>query len=87
MLFKLLTLPVTGPLDTVLWVGKKLQEAAERELNDVEEIKRQLTKLERAFDAGEISEEDFERDELVLVNRMTAAIKAKAQAKAKAGGS
>lgn len=80
MLLKLLTLPVTGPLDTVLWVGQKLQEAADRELNDVEEIKRQLTRLEKAFDAGEIEEAEFEREELILVTRMSAAVKARAKA-------
>lgn len=80
MLLKLLSLPVTGPIDTVLWVGRKLQEAADRELNDVEEIKRQLTRLEKAFDAGEIEEDVFEREELELVSRMSAALKARAKA-------
>ena len=80
MLLKLLTLPVMGPINTAIWVGHKLKEAADRELNDVGEIKRQLTRLEQAFDAGEMNEEEFERLELELINRMAAALKSKAVA-------
>lgn len=73
MLFKLLTAPITAPLDTVTWLGKKLADKADEELNDTEELKRQLVALEARLEAGELTEEEFEELELDLVRRLQAA--------------
>lgn len=73
MLFKLLTAPVTAPLDTVTWLGKKLAEQAEEQLNDTEELKRQLVALEAKLGAGELTEDEFEELEIDLVRRLQAA--------------
>jgi hypothetical protein len=70
MLFKLLTLPVTGPLAGVMWVGEKVHEAALTKLNDPTEIKRKLVALEQALEAGEIAEPEFEALELELLTRL-----------------
>ena len=81
MLFKLLSAPVTAPLNTVTWIGKQLAEQAEDQLNDTEELKRQLVALEERLDQGELTEEEFEELELDLVMRLQAAAK-----RMKAGG-
>lgn len=75
MLFKLLSAPVTAPLNTVTWIGKRLAEQAEEQLNDTEELKRQLVALEQKLEAGEMTEEEFEELELDLVMRLQAAAK------------
>lgn len=75
MLFKLLSAPVTAPLNTVTWIGKRLAEQAEDQLNDTEELKRQLVALETRLETGELSEEEFEELELDLVMRLQAASK------------
>lgn len=72
MLGKLLLAPVTAPLGATLWLSKKVHEAAETELNDPAEIKRELTRLEAQLEAGEITEEAFEEVELVLLTRLKA---------------
>jgi hypothetical protein len=68
MLLKLLTLPVTGPLDGIFWIGEQILERANAELDDKENLQKQLLALQLAFDIGDISEEDFEiqEEELLL---------------------
>jgi hypothetical protein len=75
MLFKLLSLPVTGPLDAVQWIGAKIHEAAEAQLNDTDAIKRELVALEKRLESGELSEAEFEEIELGLVKRLQEAAK------------
>ena len=68
MLIKLLTLPITGPLDGIFWLGEQILERANAELDDKENLQKQLLALQLAFDIGDISEEDFEiqEEELLL---------------------
>jgi hypothetical protein len=70
MLFKLLSLPVSLPLDGVQWIGAKIHEQALAALNDPTELKRQLSALERKLEAGEIAEEEFEALENELLLRL-----------------
>lgn len=68
MLIKLLTLPIMGPLDGIFWIGEQILERANAELDDKENLQKQLLALQLAFDIGDISEEDFEiqEEELLL---------------------
>lgn len=70
MLFRLLTAPVKGPIDLVVWTGKKIQDAAEQEMNNPERIKQELVSLEEKLDRGELSEEEFEALELKLITQL-----------------
>ncbi len=70
MLFKLLMLPVSGPLAGLEWVGAKIHEAALAKLNDPTEIKRQLVALEAKLEAGELAEAEFEALEDELLQRL-----------------
>ncbi|MBC7577755.1 gas vesicle protein GvpG [Tardiphaga sp.] len=70
MLFKLLTLPISLPIDAVGWIGNKITEAAEQQLYDTEAIKRQLEALEERLVSEELTEVEFEELELMLINRL-----------------
>lgn len=66
LLTRLLTLPVSGPL----WVMEKVVEEAERAYYDEGAIRAQLTQLEVAYEAGELSEEELEEAEDILLERL-----------------
>ena len=57
-----------GPLDGIFWIGEQILERANAELDDKENLQKQLLALQLAFDIGDISEEDFEiqEEELLL---------------------
>ncbi|WP_328540279.1 gas vesicle protein GvpG [Streptomyces sp. NBC_00344] len=57
-----------APVRGVVWVADRLTEAADRELHDPAVIRAQLGALNRAFDDGDISEEQFEREEERLLD-------------------
>ncbi|HIK29367.1 MAG: gas vesicle protein GvpG [Oscillatoriaceae bacterium SKW80] len=63
MILRLLTLPITGPLEGILWIGEQLLERANAEIDEKENLKKRLLALQLAFDMGEISEEEFEIQE------------------------
>ncbi|MFC8535904.1 gas vesicle protein GvpG [Streptomyces sp. NPDC057249] len=68
----LLTLPV-APVRGVVWVAEKLNDAAERELRDPAVLRAQLTVLNQELEAGDITIEEFEREEERLLDRLHAA--------------
>ncbi|MEO1208662.1 MAG: gas vesicle protein GvpG [Cyanobacteria bacterium J06638_20] len=67
MFLDLLALPVTGPVGGISWIAEKILEQAEPQLNEKENLKKQLLTLQLAFDMEEISEEDFEEQEEALL--------------------
>jgi hypothetical protein len=73
ILLKLLTLPITGPIDGVLWIAETLAERAEDELYSPDKIRAQLTELELRFDLGELSEDDYLAAEDELLARLRVA--------------
>jgi hypothetical protein len=70
MPFRLLTLPLLGPIRGIMWIGEQIQERVDTELNETENLGKQLLSLQLAFDLGEISEEDFEEQEEALLIRI-----------------
>jgi len=69
-LLDLLTLPVSGPIKGVLWVAKKVAEQAEKEFYDEDAVRGKLLELELRYDLGEISEEEYNTLEEVLMERL-----------------
>ncbi|MCX0242209.1 MULTISPECIES: gas vesicle protein GvpG [Streptomyces] len=67
----LLTLPV-APVRGVVWVAEKLHDAAERELHDPRVLRAQLAVLNQELEAGDITIEEFEREEERLLDRLHA---------------
>ena len=70
MPFRLLTLPLLGPITGIMWIGEQIQERVDTELNETENLGKQLLALQLAFDLGEISEEDYEEQEEALLIRI-----------------
>ena len=56
----LLTLPVSGPVGGVLWVAEQVRAAAEREYYDEGALRLRLAEIEQRFEAGEITEDEFD---------------------------
>jgi hypothetical protein len=78
---KLLTAPVRGPVDGVLWIVGTIANHAERELYDEGNIRKELAELEQRFELGEMDEAAFERLEEALLDRLTIARKLKEAAR------
>lgn len=65
----LLTLPL-APVRGVAWVAEQVQRQAEAELNDPAVLRRELDKVEEAYDAGELSEEERDTLQEQLIGRI-----------------
>jgi Gas vesicle protein G len=72
MLLKLLTLPIFGPIEGVIWIGEQIQERVDSEIDDRDNLQKQLLSLQLAFDLGDISEEEFEEKEEELLIKIQA---------------
>ncbi|MDF5720732.1 MAG: gas vesicle protein GvpG [Rhizonema sp. PD37] len=72
MFLELLTFPISGPLGGIIWIAEQLQERANAELDDAQNLQKQLLALQLAFDLGDISEEDFEIQEEELLLKIIA---------------
>lgn len=72
MLFKLLTFPITGPIEGVTWLGEQILERADQELDDKENLNKRLLSLQLSLDLGEISEEEYDEQEEEILLAMQA---------------
>lgn len=62
--------PAIGPLKGLLWLARVIADQAERTLYDESVLRAALLELEQRFDAGEISEADYEEEEEILLGRL-----------------
>jgi Gas vesicle protein G len=65
----LLTLPL-APVRGTVWLAERIQEQAENELYDESSIRAQLIELEEARDRGDLSDDEIDAAEDVLVERL-----------------
>ena len=65
----LLLLPL-APLRGTIWIAEKLTEYAEQELSDEASARRLLAEAELAFEAGELSEAEYEAIEDEALERL-----------------
>lgn len=70
LLRKLLLAPVDLPITGALWIVEKIAETAEGELTDPGTVRRLLRSLEAQLEAGEITEEEYELAEEILLDRL-----------------
>lgn len=64
---------VLAPYKGLMWTFRKIYEQAEEEQNgEAERIRDTLTDLYRTLEAGEIPEDEFERSEAALLDRLEA---------------
>jgi hypothetical protein len=68
MFLDILCFPVTAPIGGLMWIGEKIQERANTEYDDTENLHKLLLSLQLAYDLGDISEAEFEikEEELLL---------------------
>jgi len=66
-----------APLNGIIWLGKKINEVAEKEFSDEGLIKEKLMQLQLRFEIDEISEQEYNRQEKELLERLEAIRKAK----------
>jgi len=70
MLFKLLTLPLSGPIDALSWVADTVSNAAEDALHDPVELRKELEAAEARLESGDLTEAEYEEIEQVLIQRL-----------------
>ena len=68
----LLTLPVMGGPRLVSWVGRTLAEETQRQALDKGPVQAHLLELQELFDAGELGEEEYDRQERALLEQLNA---------------
>jgi hypothetical protein len=62
-----------APLHGLLWVARKLDEAASQEQEQEEEaLKARLGELHARLEAGQLTEQEFEAEEAELLDRLDA---------------
>ena len=66
----ILLAPITGPLKGLIFLAKKFNEVAEKEMTDDGAIKEKLMELQLKFEMDEINEEEFNRREEELLERL-----------------
>ena len=59
-----------APLKGVIWIGKKINEVAEKEFSDEGRIKEKFMELQLKFEMDEISEEEYKKGEKELLERL-----------------
>src|SRR2546430_850751 len=59
----ILLLPITGPVAGFRWVMKQIQTMADEELMNDQPWKERLIELQMMLELGEISEQDYAREE------------------------
>jgi len=64
-----------APLRGLVWLGEKLDEITQRELTDEGLIKEQLMALQLRFELHQISEQEYNKKEQELLDRLDAILK------------
>jgi hypothetical protein len=65
-----------APLKGVIWIGKKLNDVAQREIWDEGHVKEELMQLQLQFELDEISEQEYNDKEEELLAKLDAIAKA-----------
>ena len=61
-----------APCKLVHWIAKELYEHAEAQVTDEFAVRRQLLELQMRFELDDISEDDYQRQEVILMHRLDA---------------
>jgi len=61
-----------GPCKLVHWIGKTLYEHAEAEVTDESVVRQQLLELQMRFELDDISEDEYQKQEDILMRRLEA---------------
>jgi len=66
-----------SPLTGVIWIAQKLNDMAQKELTDTDNIKEKLMTLQLKYELDEISEEEYNKLEKNLLMRFDIILKQK----------
>jgi hypothetical protein len=66
LLDDILLAPITGPIAGVRWILSTIQKMADEELMNDQPWKERLIELQMMLEVGEISEEDYTREEAIV---------------------
>ncbi len=66
LLDDILLFPLTGPVSGIKWVMRTIQKMADEELLNDQPWKERLIELQMRLELGEISEEDYTREEAIV---------------------
>jgi len=66
-----------APLNGIIWLGKKINEVAEKEFSDEGLIKERLMEVQMKFEMDKISEKEYNKQEAELLARLDAIRKSK----------
>ena len=61
-----------APVKGVVWLGEKIDEMVKKEARDENRLKEELLELQMRLDMGQISEDEYRRQEAVLLERLDA---------------
>ncbi|MBU0661804.1 gas vesicle protein GvpG [Patescibacteria group bacterium] len=64
-----------APLKGVIWIAQKLDDMAQKELTDTDNIKEKLMALQLKYELDEISEEEYNEEEKKLLMRLDIILK------------
>ncbi|MFH1525794.1 MAG: gas vesicle protein GvpG [Bacteroidota bacterium] len=64
-----------APLKGVIWIAQKLDDMAQKELTDTDNIKEKLMALQLKYEFDEISEEEYNEEEKKLLMRLDIILK------------
>lgn len=70
LLSTILTLPL-APVRGVIWLGEVIQDQVEQQLHDPAALRAELEEIDRAAQAGQLSEEEQKQAQQSVLDRMT----------------
>ena len=59
-----------SPLKFTVWIATKLRESAYQEMTDESKVHEELLALQMQYEMGEVSEEEYEKKETRLMERL-----------------
>ena len=74
---KVLAFPATGPYSAGKWMLERIHEEVVAEQTDEDRVRSKLTELQLRFELGETEEEEYQKEERVLMQDLAAIREAK----------
>ena len=70
ILLDIIGFPVMGPIKGLLWIAEKIEEQADSQMYNADNVRGELMELELRLDMGEITEEEYMAAEEQLLARL-----------------
>lgn len=60
-----------APIKALMWLGQKIEEMAEEEVNDESKLHERLLELQVRYELGDITDEEFDKAEEAIVQQIS----------------